>query len=639
MRSRGFTKWEGVPKMAERTILLRKIAVENYGPFVERQEIPLDEDVTVIIGANESGKTLLLKAISVLQGSTNPDVHRISRFAPQEAAVIEGMYSVHDVKFKQRIEELLGIPLALGNRFTVRYEFQRLEGGSPRLERILKVLGKDDKEVVLLHVREQQGGGRTLGGDDRKRSELFKMMPDVQYFSPDTLGKLNEVFSTNVANGETLHKTLFELGGFFELEECEQGNLDLLYPSEKREDCLKEVAARISELALKDWPQTELELHFEVDSEHGQIQVWVKDLTKPVRDRLSERGQGVRTLVHTWLALHYALKNHRHNKKEARPLILIIDEDQFDLSSHLHPPAQRTMMKILTEFARNNGVQIILATHSPFLIDWNRPDRVRVFLRTWNQPGKGVIVLSKPYKSFAEADRLAAYEPVLTSLGLYLGEFPFMGRENLVVEGVSDRMILRALIRKFRAVGLCNLDLNNLSIIPGGGSPHIGYLVRYLVGCNATKAVLVDNDGEGKELAAILEREGVLPNARILQVKPDREATMEDLLPRSLYVRAANECYKNISNLPFPFEEIKEEDLNPDIPVFRALKEAFEDKFGDGAKPDKVKIAATLCDFIHDLPEKKLQSNAYQDARRLLEQIEAAFSGPTPTAPAAPSAP
>lgn len=286
-------------------ILLRKIAVENYGPFVERQEMPLDEDVTVIIGANESGKTLLLKAISrlwsALQGSSDQqDVHRISRFAPQEAtALIEGLYSVHDEKLKQRIEELLEIPIAPGNRFTVRYEFQLLEGGSPRLERILKVLGKDDKEVVLLHVREQQGGGRTLGGYDRKRSDLFKMMPVVQGFSPDKLGKLNEVFSTSVANGETFHKTLFELGGCFELEECEHGELDLLSFTKQRQKCLERMAARISELALKDWPQTELGLHFEADSEHGQIRIWVEDPTKPARDRLSERGQGVRTLINT----------------------------------------------------------------------------------------------------------------------------------------------------------------------------------------------------------------------------------------------------------------------------------------------------------------------------------------------------
>lgn len=40
---------------------LTKLVISNYGPFVGQQTLIIDENVTVLTGSNDSGKTLVLK--------------------------------------------------------------------------------------------------------------------------------------------------------------------------------------------------------------------------------------------------------------------------------------------------------------------------------------------------------------------------------------------------------------------------------------------------------------------------------------------------------------------------------------------------------------------------------------------------
>jgi hypothetical protein len=47
----------------------------------------------------------------------------------------------------------------------------------------------------------------------------------------------------------------------------------------------------------------------------------------------------------------------------------------------LHPAGERAMVPLLDELARSSGNQVIYTTHSPFLLDWSFPQRVRLFHR------------------------------------------------------------------------------------------------------------------------------------------------------------------------------------------------------------------------------------------------------------------
>ena len=45
-------------------MILRKVTIHNYKSFESDQEFDLQEDITILVGMNESGKTSVLEAIS-----------------------------------------------------------------------------------------------------------------------------------------------------------------------------------------------------------------------------------------------------------------------------------------------------------------------------------------------------------------------------------------------------------------------------------------------------------------------------------------------------------------------------------------------------------------------------------------------
>lgn len=63
----------------------------------------------------------------------------------------------------------------------------------------------------------------------------------------------------------------------------------------------------------------------------------------------------------------------------ARPGLVLFD----DLDQGLHPLAQRELMLRLQSLpGRNPGLQIVATTHSPYLVDYLRPEHLRVTART-----------------------------------------------------------------------------------------------------------------------------------------------------------------------------------------------------------------------------------------------------------------
>lgn len=617
----------------DKPIILKSIAIENYGPFLERQEIPIDEEVTILIGGNETGKTHLLEALQTACLLPHPgatDITRLSNMNPGRPAVLTTTYEVKTDSLQDKLGALFQenpravVTVPADEKLTVVYELNRRFGIS-------------GEAAVARKIGWQ---GREKGLTDAEHRELLKFLPVPQVINPQNyMSPLSSEMGINVDGEGTLHHLLFELGDFFKDDYTEKV---LAYPSETADAALDGVANRLTQLFCAYWSQAEVKIRLRLDNAKGKVLLFIEDPTKQPYDQLTQRGKGLQQFFYIWLLLQYKLDElHRRIKSEElkdRTVLLLIDEDLLNISTNLHPPAQRDLIRFLADFARQNALQIVLATHSPFLIDWNRPDRVRALFRNWKQSNQGVTVLSKLHKSKESADRLTDFEPALTSIGLYLGDFPFMGRKNLIVEGVTDQLILRTFIRKFSMAGLPAPDLNELSVLPGGGRAT-EYLVRYVVGCGAQAAALVDNDDAGKEITETLIKENLLPEEKILNIRqylhePMGKATIEDLLPRELYVKATNAYYEGKGgSLPFSFEEIKPRELSSGS-LFNALTELFQTKFGENHKPDKFGITLTLCDMILD--ESTVVTDAastgpaseYESVSKLFQNVQAALQTP-----------
>lgn len=238
--------------------------------------------------------------------------------------------------------------------------------------------------------------------------------------------------------------------------------------------------------------------------------------------------------------------------EEGRPEILLMDEPDAFLSSS----GQQDLMRIFEAFAEPDSdsrspVQVIYVTHSPFLIDKNHAERIRVLEKGEHDEGTRVV---------ANASR-NHYEPLRSALGGFAGEMAFIGTCNLLLEGASDQILIAGVSSLLAREGVSaslRLDLNRITLVPAGSASQIPYVAFLARGRDVDRPpviVLLDGDAEGDRARQALERGGphqrqLVRSEHVLQLgtslaidtdNPAGATQIEDLIPTDLAITAAKE--------------------------------------------------------------------------------------------------
>jgi hypothetical protein len=243
------------------------------------------------------------------------------------------------------------------------------------------------------------------------------------------------------------------------------------------------------------------------------VSLYEFDLVFMIRDRtgrsygFDERSDGMKYF------LSYFVQYLAHRPRlDGRSEVLLMDEPDRFLSSS----GQQDLLRIFTDFAEprdptRRAVQVVYVTHSPFLIDKNEADRIRVLEKGEHDEGTRVV-------NSAAANH---YEPLRSAFGSFVAETTFIGNCNLVVEGPSDQVLIAGASRWLKSEGVADrdrLDLNNITIVPAGGTPHIPYLVYLARGRDVEKppvVALLDNDEPGTQAVEELAAGGAYGNRLI----------------------------------------------------------------------------------------------------------------------------
>lgn len=360
------------------------------------------------------------------------------------------------------------------------------------------------------------------------------------------------------------------------------------------------------------------------------------DLVFTIRDRtgtqytFDERSAGLKYF------LSYFIQSQTHEPDSDRPEILLMDEPDAYLSAE----AQQDLLKIFRGFAEpdddSRPVQVVYVTHSPFLLDKNRAERIRVLQKGKGADGTRVI------KNASQNH----YEPLRSAFGAYVGETAFIGACNLLVEGVADQVLLAGISRAIQRRGVSSetelLDLNRVVLVPCGSASHVPYMLYLIRGRDSDAPaviILLDSDKSGNEAAAILRKDDkasrrlinpdyvmqfadfdITPNAVHLVAEP------EDLLPLPLALAAANLYFKEVAEfregdaIILAEAEITSK-LSPTVGIFDALKAAAEDHEGHIDKIGLARSIVTLC----ELPsaDRDLENSIVQ----FLERMKSLFKG------------
>ncbi len=310
----------------------------------------------------------------------------------------------------------------------------------------------------------------------------------------------------------------------------------------------------LSSKVLKYWSQND-HLHMEFDIRQGTagdpegmqegMNLWasVRDNIHMATTRLATRSRGFR-----WFFSFLAFFSQY--KKKQQPLILLLDEPGL----FLHGSAQGDLLRYL-EVELKPDHQIIYTTHSPFMVDPSRFDRVRIVEDKSIESSTPLPKEEQGSKILTEVLHASdgSLFPLQHALGYEITQTLFVGPYCLIVEGVSDLLYLQIIISIMGESCKTTLD-SRWTITPVGGIDKVPTFVALLGSQSDLKiAVLLDIARSTKDKVEDLYKSKLLKKNRVLtlsQFTDKRESDIEDMFETEFYLKLFNSEFERDLNSP-----------------------------------------------------------------------------------------
>lgn len=364
--------------------------------------------------------------------------------------------------------------------------------------------GNLDSEIYLPHVIDNLDRD-DLGIRDTARARTLKVLFQFVKISPQEILKLGrDVEDDDEPTDEELEAAALR--------------------KKEREVLLQSASADLTSRFREWWKQGDYQFRFQADGNHFRI--WVSDERRPEQIELEGRSSGLQWFFSFYLVF---LVEAEDSHEDA---ILLLDEPGLSL----HPVSQGDLSSFFRGLAEKN--QLLYTTHSPFMVDSDRLDRVKAVFTT----DDGLTAISEDLRAQTKqgnSDRHNSIYPVHAALGLSVSDTLLQGCQVVIVEGASDQQYLSAIKTLLVASG----DLRptrDLVFVPAGGVKGVKAVAAILSSKeNELPHVIVDGDDAGKQFAKHLV-EGLYTAAkdRVLSIdkyyKEIRNPEIEDLVPTEL---------------------------------------------------------------------------------------------------------
>jgi len=151
---------------------------------------------------------------------------------------------------------------------------------------------------------------------------------------------------------------------------------------------------------------------------------------------------------------------------------------------------------------------------------------------------------TKIHTNWATADKDARFT-LQAALGLSWSQSLFVGQYNLVVEGVDDFWFLTTFSSLFEDAGQPGLDAD-LVVTPAGGASKVAYVGTILHGQDLHVAVLLDSDPAGEQAFEQLVHQWILDEKLVIMVGDaigSKPCALEDLFGESYYLTKVAAAY------------------------------------------------------------------------------------------------
>lgn len=228
----------------------------------------------------------------------------------------------------------------------------------------------------------------------------------------------------------------------------------------------------------------------------------------------------------------------KENNIEENNVILLLDEPGLSL----HALAQADFLRYIDELATKH--QVLYTTHSPFMVHSDRLAQVRVV----EDKDKVGTVISD---TLSDSSPRTIF-PLQAALGWTIAQNLFISKRNLLVEGPSDLIYLKAVSAMLDAQGRTGLH-EDVTIVPTGGLDKVVTFVALLGASGLKLAVLHDyRKGSDQKLLDLVKQKIISPKAifnisqfrNLAKMGVDGQASdTEDLFAPELYLEYFNKAF------------------------------------------------------------------------------------------------
>ncbi|EPC8419176.1 endonuclease [Bacillus wiedmannii] len=276
---------------------------------------------------------------------------------------------------------------------------------------------------------------------------------------------------------------------------------------------MMDVSNEITLLFQSIYTQSQIKLELDVGT-NNTLNFYIYDGGNDIDFLPSQRSKGFQWFLSFFFAI---------NSVKGEGSIILIDEP----GPYLHPKAQKDVLKALEVLTESN--QIIFTTHSPYLINPNNLERIRLVSRD----NKNCTIVENKIHASSKAKK-EVYTPIITAIGLDLsGAFGTFGEYNTIVEGISDYFYLECM-KKY----VDNIEkFGEMRFIPSIGASNIDNLASLLKGWGVDFKVLLDNDKAGRDEQKELKKELILSDEQLIFVSDEPGHAIEDLFSREDFLK------------------------------------------------------------------------------------------------------
>lgn len=571
---------------------LKQYRVREFRSIWDSGPIEVDDQTTCFVGKNEAGKTTVLtalyrtnpirKADAVFDETYDYPKREVEdyRFAVEngerdEAVVVECTYELEKADF-QVIEDVFG-PNAFTDK-TFRREtyygkanskaFLSVSDSSARKHLSENPALSDELKTKLAAADTWADFDAVLDGTEATeavtalkklvtkvrenglRSYIFysliwprapKFLYFDEYYQMDGQANLNALITRE--DKDQLLDSDYPLIGLINLARLDHRKLVATNNTVELKNKLQGAGNHLTQRIVKYWSQNRhIQMRFDVrDAKAGDpegmqegVNVWgeVYDSVHWATTPLSNRSRGF-----VWFFSFLAW--YEDVKRQGQNVILLLDEPGLSL----HGRAQADLLRYFD--VELSGHQLLYTTHSPFMIDPTKFERVRIVqdlgidaFEALPKDEDGTKVLANVFD--ATDDSLF---PLQGALGYEIQQTLFIGPNSLIVEGVADMLYLRAVSGELEREGRTGLS-EEWVITPVGGSGKVPTFVAMLgsqKGMNV--ATLLDIQSSDKQLIEDLYKKKLLTKKQVstyADFTDTAEADVEDMFDRAFYVDLVN---------------------------------------------------------------------------------------------------